>query len=117
MNWNIKQKWRIDYEQKSKQYIPVEPLYSFERVILPVDNKAHNIKLSIYIGENDVKTLICVEEGISGRELKNIYAKAKGYDMNQHKIRLFFGGNEIKDNEFIHQHKIYNNYIIPATKV
>lgn len=25
----------FDYEQKSKQYIPVEPLYSFERVILP----------------------------------------------------------------------------------
>lgn len=27
----------FDYEQKAKQYIPVEPLYSFERVILPKD--------------------------------------------------------------------------------
>lgn len=27
----------FDYEQKSKQYIPVDPLYSFERVILPKD--------------------------------------------------------------------------------
>ena len=27
----------FDYELKSKQYIPVEPLYSFERVILPND--------------------------------------------------------------------------------
>lgn len=27
----------FDYELKSKQYIPVEPLYSFERVILPKD--------------------------------------------------------------------------------
>jgi ribosomal protein L4 len=27
----------FDYEQKSKQYIPVEPLYTFERVILPKD--------------------------------------------------------------------------------
>lgn len=27
----------FDYEQKSKQYVPVEPLYSFDRVILPVD--------------------------------------------------------------------------------
>lgn len=27
----------FDYEQKSKQYVPVEPLYSFERVILPKD--------------------------------------------------------------------------------
>lgn len=27
----------FDYEQKSKQYVPVDPLYSFERVILPND--------------------------------------------------------------------------------
>ncbi len=27
----------FDYEQKSKQFIPVEPLYSFDRVILPTD--------------------------------------------------------------------------------
>ena len=27
----------FDYEQKSKQYVPVEPLYSFDRVILPAD--------------------------------------------------------------------------------
>lgn len=27
----------FDYEQKSKQYVPVEPLYSFDRVILPKD--------------------------------------------------------------------------------
>lgn len=27
----------FDYEQKSKQYIPVEPQYSFDRVILPQD--------------------------------------------------------------------------------
>ena len=27
----------FDYEQKSKQYVPVEPLYSFDRVILPSD--------------------------------------------------------------------------------
>lgn len=27
----------FDYEQKSKQYVPVDPLYSFERVILPKD--------------------------------------------------------------------------------
>ena len=27
----------FDYEQKSKQYVPVDPLYSFERVILPTD--------------------------------------------------------------------------------
>ena len=27
----------FDYEQKSKQYIPVDPLYTFDRVILPKD--------------------------------------------------------------------------------
>lgn len=32
-----KENGEFDYEQKSKQYIPVEPLYSFDRVILPKD--------------------------------------------------------------------------------
>lgn len=38
MNQDIqksKENDEFDYEQKSKQYIPVNPLYSFERVILP----------------------------------------------------------------------------------
>lgn len=34
---SCKENDEFDYEQKSKQYIPVEPLYSFERVILPKD--------------------------------------------------------------------------------
>lgn len=34
-NQKIKESDEFDYEQKSKQYVPVEPLYSFERVILP----------------------------------------------------------------------------------
>lgn len=34
-NQKNKENNEFDYEQKSKQYVPVEPLYSFERVILP----------------------------------------------------------------------------------
>ena len=35
---NMKKEYNeFDYEQKSKQYIPVEPEYSFDRVILPQD--------------------------------------------------------------------------------
>ena len=34
---NSKEDNEFDYEEKSKQYIPVEPLYSFDRVILPKD--------------------------------------------------------------------------------
>lgn len=36
-NVTSKENDEFDYEQKSKQYIPVDPLYSFERVILPKD--------------------------------------------------------------------------------
>ena len=34
---NSEEDSEIDYEKRAKQYIPVEPLYSFERVILPKD--------------------------------------------------------------------------------
>lgn len=90
----------------------------FERVILPVDNtKLHDNKLSIYLSENDFRTQINVQEGISGGEIKQLYAKIKGYNLDNCKIRLFFGGNEIKDNEFVYQHKIFNNYIIQVIKI
>lgn len=34
-NQKTKENDEFDYEQKSKQYVPVDPLYSFERVVLP----------------------------------------------------------------------------------
>ena len=90
----------------------------FERVILPVDNtKLHDNKLSIYLSENDFRTQINVHEGISGGEIKQLYANIKGYNLDKCKIRLFFGGNEIRENEFIYQHKILNNYIIQVIKI
>ena len=87
----------------------------FERVILPVDNKQHDKVLNLYLSENDNKTLISVNEGASDAEVKKIYKELKKYDDGS--LRMFFGGKEIKDNEFIYQHKIHNNYIIQVIKV
>ena len=87
----------------------------FERVILPVDNKQHDKVLNLYLSENDNKTLISVNEGASGADLKKVYKELRKY--GEISLRMFFGGKEIKDNEFIYQHKIHNNYIIQVIKV
>ena len=71
--------------------------------------------LSLFLSENDNKTLISVNEGASGADLKKVYKELKKY--GEVSLRMFFGGKEIKDNEFIYQHKIHNNYIIQVIKV
>ena len=89
----------------------------FEKVILPIDNTTpHNKKITVYISENDTKTKLEIPEGISGRELKEMYVKEKNLPSENSKYRMFFGGNEIKDNEYIYQHKIDNDYIIQIIK-
>ena len=71
--------------------------------------------LNFYLSENDNKTLVSVNEGASDAEVKKIYKELKKYDDGS--LRMFFGGEEIKDSEFIYQHKIHNNYIIQVIKV
>ena len=36
---------------------------------------------------------------------------------NEYKLRLFFSGMEIKDNEYIYQHKLDDNYKIQIMKL
>lgn len=38
-------------------------------------------------------------------------------DQNKYKLRLFFSGMEIKDDEYIYQHKLDNNYKIQIMKL
>ena len=47
-----------------------------------------------------------MREGVKGKEIKERYIKEKGYDCKVETIRLFFGENEIKNEELLYQHKI-----------
>jgi len=49
--------------------------------------------------------------------LKEEYMKIYNYDANKIKIRLFFGGTELKEENEIFKYKIKNNFTVPVNKI
>lgn len=86
----------------------------FEKELLPIDTDdiLHQKIISICLTENDEKCYIEVNESTTGKEVKERYCKEKEMKIQEFNIRLFFGGNEIKDEHYLYQHKVMNNYTI-----
>ena len=48
----------------------------------------------------------------TGKELKEIFAKKANVDLKKRKLRMFFGGNEIKDEHLLAQHNLDDEFKI-----
>ena len=70
------------------------------------------IKLILY----ETSLCVCdefeVSNMISGKELKEIFAKKEGIDLVKRKLRMFFGGSEILDEHILVQHNLNDGYKI-----
>ena len=86
----------------------------FEKELVKVDLQRKKNQINIFLKLGDEKEKFTFDDDISGKEIKEEYAKRKklNLDIYSKKIRLFFGGNEIHDNEFLYQHKVKENYSI-----
>jgi len=92
----------------------------FEKILVNVDKNKQPINLRVFLKYNDQSESFEINDHYTGKMLKNeYYEKQKQNDNGNNflKIRLFFGGNEIKDDEYLYQHKILNNYCIQFTPV
>ena len=79
----------------------------FERSLNEGEIKENNINIVFY-GNFDGKLFqfnLKLSNKLSGKELKNIISKAQNLENNIN-IRLFEGGIEIKDGQFLYQHKL-----------
>ena len=54
---------------------------------------------------------------IKEEQLKKKFFEETKLNENEYKIRLFFSGMEIKDNDFIYQHKLEDNFKIQIMKI
>ncbi len=70
------------------------------------------IKLILYETSLCVSDEFEVSNMISGKELKEIFAKKEGIDLKKRKLRMFFGGSEILDEHFLVQHNLNDGYKI-----
>ncbi len=63
------------------------------------------------------KTPIKVSLDITGENLKEKYFKEIGEDLNDYRVRLIFGGTEIKSEHKLGQHNIKPEYSVQVMKI
>ncbi len=86
----------------------------FEKKLIKVESQRKKNQIFIFLKFGDDKEKFFIDDDISGKDIKEQYFNRKKFNFDDflYKIRLFFGGNEIHDNEFLYQHNIKNNYTI-----
>ena len=84
-----------------------------------IDNNIENKSLKIKLFEplNDINTSLDVSNSVSGKELKKIYCEKIGVSMDDYNLRCFFGGQEIKDNNFLYQYNLKKGFKIQVMKI
>ena len=100
------------YIYQIPNYCINDPYFEKELVKVEPDRKKNRINIFLKLG--DEKEKFTFDDDITGKEIKEEYAKRKKLDLDiyHQKIRLFFGGNEIHNNEYLYQHKVKENYSI-----
>lgn len=89
----------------------------FEKELVPIDNNTHNKIIQIFLCENDKKYPFDLCETTSGEEIKRKWCEKIRINYKDYYLRLFFGGNEIKNDQLLYQHKVLNHYIIQVYSI
>ena len=89
----------------------------FEKELSKEDeNQNKEINIFLYDSTNDHSLKIKVSNHDNGKKIKEIYKKETNTD-DKYKLRLFFSGAEIKDDEFVYQYNLKDDYKIQVMKI
>lgn len=90
----------------------------FEKNLEAKDNVEEKpLKLKLFEPSENINIEIETTNLITGEELKKKFRKKAKIPIKQFGFRLFFAGNEIKNEHFLYQHKLDNDYKIQVMKV
>lgn len=86
----------------------------FEKELLAVDDnkETKTINITIYDLYQNKKTDISVDENILCGKLKLLFCERNQINQNDFKIRILFGGVEMKDENHLYQYKLQDGYTI-----
>ena len=74
------------------------------------------IDIILFEVSNNISLKIRISNHRKGKELKNVFINEAKFNSNCN-IRLFFSGMEIKDEDFLYQHELKNDYKIQVMKI
>ena len=89
----------------------------FEKELNNKDVEEKKIKLCLYDVSSDTTIKEIFSNHDKGETIKKKFFEETKLNENEYKIRLFFSGMEIKDNDFIYQHKLEDNFKIQIMKI
>ena len=89
----------------------------FEKTLSLVDEGEKKLILLLYDVSSDLTITGEFSNHDKGEKIKKYFREKTNINENEYKLRLFFSGMEIKDDEFIYQHKLDNNFKIQVMKL
>ena len=81
------------------------------------DIKQEDIVINVFESSSNENLQLKVSNLLTGEDLKEIIMKKMKISNKNFNIRLFYSGMEIKDNQFLYQHKIKKEYKIQIMKL
>ena len=89
----------------------------FEKTLSLKDEAEKKITLLLYDVSTDTTITSEFSNHDTGKTIKKVFIAKSKMNENEYKLRLFFSGMEIKDDEYIYQHKLDNKYKIQIMKL
>jgi hypothetical protein len=89
----------------------------FEKTLSLKDEEEKKITLHLYDVSTDTTITSEFSNHDMGKTIKKVFITKSKMNENEYKLRLFFSGMEIKDNEYLYQHKLDNNFKIQIMKL
>ena len=89
----------------------------FEKTLSLVDEGEKKLTLLLYDVSGDTTITGTFSNHDKGETIKKYFIEKTNMNKNEYRVRLFFSGMEIKDNEFIYQHKLDDNFKIQVMRL
>lgn len=80
------------------------------------ENQNKEITVYLYDNANDHSLKVKISNHDTGKKIKELFKESAKLG-NDYKLRLFFSGAEIKDNEFVYQYNLKDDYKIQVMRI
>lgn len=112
---NLKQIMEIenfDVIYRVPNFCIADPVFErdYNALVANKDNyETRDITIVLYSSMTNKETKLTVSNKMKGKELKEVFSKAENFPLNKYWIRLFYSGQEIKDDYMLYYSSLDNN--------
>lgn len=89
----------------------------FEKEFVVKENvEKKDMKIILYEVAVNKNTEVVANNLMSGEDLKKVFCEKNNISFEDYNVRMFFSGNEVKNDHYLYQYNIHNDYKIQVMK-